>query len=232
MVATDIAARGIDVEGISHVINYDTPTFAEDYIHRIGRTGRASATGDAITFVSGQEQKYMKSIERFVGKSFELKRYPGYDYTKKASLGEKHPNSDLSRERNDNKQYRKNRHKAYGQSRHYGKQNSKYENTESSGEGIKRQKQEKFSGKPQGEFRHDRSFSKGQSGFNPKNGRNNDKRGRVHSAEISHNVNKQMEHPPVHTSGDTDWRSLVAAMDKDSGSFRKKIKKLFIRDKM
>ena len=56
MVATDIAARGIDVEGISHVVNFDTPTFAEDYIHRIGRTGRASATGDAITFVPTQEQ--------------------------------------------------------------------------------------------------------------------------------------------------------------------------------
>ena len=52
MVATDIAARGIDVEGISHVINFDVPEYAEDYIHRIGRTGRATATGDAITFVS------------------------------------------------------------------------------------------------------------------------------------------------------------------------------------
>ena len=58
MVATDIAARGIDVDGISHVINYDVPRYAEDYIHRIGRTGRAELTGDAITFVAADEQRY------------------------------------------------------------------------------------------------------------------------------------------------------------------------------
>lgn len=83
LVATDIAARGIDVEGISHVINFDTPAFAEDYIHRIGRTGRATLSGDAITFVSNQERKYLKSIEYFVGRKYELKRYPGFDHTKK-----------------------------------------------------------------------------------------------------------------------------------------------------
>jgi ATP-dependent RNA helicase RhlE len=82
LVATDIAARGIDVEGISHVINYDTPAFAEDYIHRVGRTGRATLSGDAITFVSGQERKYLKSIEFFVGRRYELKRYPGFDYAR------------------------------------------------------------------------------------------------------------------------------------------------------
>ncbi len=90
LVATDIAARGIDVEGISHVVNYDTPTFAEDYIHRIGRTGRASLKGDALTFVSREEQKHLKKIEHFVEKRYELKRYPSFDYTKKpeASAGE------------------------------------------------------------------------------------------------------------------------------------------------
>jgi ATP-dependent RNA helicase RhlE len=83
LVATDIAARGIDVEGISHVINFDTPAFAEDYVHRIGRTGRASLSGDAITFVSNQERKYLKGIEYFVGKKYELKKYPGFDYAKR-----------------------------------------------------------------------------------------------------------------------------------------------------
>jgi ATP-dependent RNA helicase RhlE len=85
LVATDIAARGIDVEGISHVINYDTPAFAEDYLHRIGRTGRATATGDAITFVSGQERKYFKNIEYFVGKKYELKPYAGFHYVRNAA---------------------------------------------------------------------------------------------------------------------------------------------------
>ena len=80
LVATDIAARGIDVEGISHVINFDTPTFAEDYIHRIGRTGRATATGDAFTFVSPDEEKYMREIEKFIGKRLERKRHPTFNY--------------------------------------------------------------------------------------------------------------------------------------------------------
>jgi ATP-dependent RNA helicase RhlE len=80
MVATDIAARGIDVEGISHVINFDVPTFAEDYIHRIGRTGRATATGDAITFVCREEEKYLRQIERFIGRKFEMEKCPDFNY--------------------------------------------------------------------------------------------------------------------------------------------------------
>jgi len=77
LVATDLAARGIDVDGISHVVNYDTPVFSEDYIHRIGRTGRAEATGIAFTFVSNDEEKYFKRIEYLTNKRFELKEYPG-----------------------------------------------------------------------------------------------------------------------------------------------------------
>jgi ATP-dependent RNA helicase RhlE len=82
LVATDVAARGIDVEGISHVVNYDIPHFPEDYIHRIGRTGRASATGDAITFVGGEETKHLNNLERFTGKRYEVLKYPGFDYSK------------------------------------------------------------------------------------------------------------------------------------------------------
>ncbi len=72
MVATDIAARGINILGISHVVNYDVPAYAEDYIHRIGRTGRAAATGDAVTFVCPDEMKYLRKIESFIGKKFTL----------------------------------------------------------------------------------------------------------------------------------------------------------------
>ena len=78
LVATDIAARGIDVTGISHVINYDIPHYAEDYIHRIGRTGRAGANGDAITFVGREDQLHLKRIEQFVGKKFPVQKYPGF----------------------------------------------------------------------------------------------------------------------------------------------------------
>jgi ATP-dependent RNA helicase RhlE len=85
LVATDIAARGIDVEGISHVINFDTPVYAEDYIHRIGRTGRASAIGDAITFVSDKERDPHRRIERFIGKRDVLRGYPDFDPKKSAA---------------------------------------------------------------------------------------------------------------------------------------------------
>ena len=78
MVATDIAARGIDVEGISHVINFDVPSFAEDYIHRIGRTGRANTTGDAITFVSHEEQKHFRQIEKFIGRKLAMEKCPAF----------------------------------------------------------------------------------------------------------------------------------------------------------
>lgn len=77
LVATDIAARGIDVTGISHVVNFDVPQYAEDYIHRIGRTGRAGCVGDAITLVSPDERQYMKRIEEFVGRRYTLTQYPG-----------------------------------------------------------------------------------------------------------------------------------------------------------
>jgi superfamily II DNA/RNA helicase len=77
LVATDIAARGIDVTGISHVINYDTPGMAEDYIHRIGRTGRAAAEGDAITFVSNAEFPALRKIENFVGRRYTLMQEDG-----------------------------------------------------------------------------------------------------------------------------------------------------------
>lgn len=96
LVATDIAARGIDVEGISHVVNFDTPTFAEDYIHRIGRTGRATSKGDALTFVSRSEGEYLRKIEYFVGKRFELKKYPGFDDTKRRTP-EAHPSAEVRR---------------------------------------------------------------------------------------------------------------------------------------
>jgi len=81
MVATDIAARGIDVQGISHVINFDVPAFPEDYIHRIGRTGRATATGDAITFVCSDEQEYLRKIEKFIDRRFDREKCPGFAYS-------------------------------------------------------------------------------------------------------------------------------------------------------
>jgi ATP-dependent RNA helicase RhlE len=80
MVATDIAARGIDVAGISHVINYDVPEKPEDYVHRIGRTGRAQAVGDAFTLVTPENAGDVRDIERFIGQKIPELRLEGFEY--------------------------------------------------------------------------------------------------------------------------------------------------------
>jgi len=80
LVATDIAARGIDVEALGHVVNFDVPTAAEDYIHRVGRTARAEATGDAFTLVAPEEEGEIRSIERALGKRLPRVTVPDFDY--------------------------------------------------------------------------------------------------------------------------------------------------------
>jgi ATP-dependent RNA helicase RhlE len=80
LVATDIAQRGLDVTGISHVINYDVPQQPEDYVHRIGRTGRAAASGDAFTFMSPDEISMVRTIERVIGQQIPRISVPGFDF--------------------------------------------------------------------------------------------------------------------------------------------------------
>ena len=88
LVATDIAARGIDVDGISHVVNYDFPMHSEDYVHRIGRTGRAHAVGDAISFVTPEDQGQLRSLERFIGRGIVRKKAEEFDYDAPGPPGE------------------------------------------------------------------------------------------------------------------------------------------------
>src|SRR5262245_16872363 len=85
LVATDIAARGIDVEALSHVVNFDVPNVPDDYIHRVGRTARAEATGDAFTFVAPEEEGELRAIERAIGKQLPRVTLPGFDYAKRAA---------------------------------------------------------------------------------------------------------------------------------------------------
>jgi ATP-dependent RNA helicase RhlE len=80
LVATDIASRGIDVEALPHVINFDVPGQPEDYIHRVGRTARASSTGDALTFAAPEEKRELAAIERAVGRRIPRRRIDGFDY--------------------------------------------------------------------------------------------------------------------------------------------------------
>jgi len=83
LVATDIAARGIDVEALSHVVNFDVPNVPDDYIHRVGRTARAEMTGDAITFVAPEEESDLRAIERAIGKRLPRVTVPDFDYRQK-----------------------------------------------------------------------------------------------------------------------------------------------------
>jgi ATP-dependent RNA helicase RhlE len=80
MVATDIAARGLDVESISHVINYDMPDTADAYIHRIGRTGRAQRTGDAFTLVTPDDNDMIRTLERIMGQPIKRETLEGFNY--------------------------------------------------------------------------------------------------------------------------------------------------------
>jgi ATP-dependent RNA helicase RhlE len=84
LVATDIVARGIDVEALEHVVNFDVPAAPEDYIHRVGRTARAEAIGDAITFVSPEEEGDLRAIERAIGRAIPRVTVPDFDYRQRA----------------------------------------------------------------------------------------------------------------------------------------------------
>jgi superfamily II DNA/RNA helicase len=81
LVATDIAARGIDVSTVSHVINYDIPDTVEAYTHRIGRTGRAAKEGEAFTFVTDEDHSEVRAIERVLGRKIEQSQLGDFDYT-------------------------------------------------------------------------------------------------------------------------------------------------------
>ncbi|MDR3405502.1 MAG: DEAD/DEAH box helicase [Chthoniobacter sp.] len=88
MVATDIAARGLDIAGVSHVVNYDVPQHPEDYVHRIGRTGRALQVGDAVTIFTAEEIDHVRSIERFIGTKIQRVKLENFNYLYTALFNE------------------------------------------------------------------------------------------------------------------------------------------------
>jgi superfamily II DNA/RNA helicase len=98
LVATDVAARGIDVHGISHVINYDLPKFAEDYVHRIGRTGRANNTGIAISFASNMDRHILRKIEQFTGNRMEPAVIEGFEPKRAMRMNDTGTRGDIRRD--------------------------------------------------------------------------------------------------------------------------------------
>lgn len=85
LVATDVASRGLDIEGVTHVINFDFPEQNDDYIHRIGRTGRAGETGEAITFLTPQDEQAKQKLERHIGRTLKVKKIEKFDYNSSTS---------------------------------------------------------------------------------------------------------------------------------------------------
>ena len=123
LVATDLAARGIDVEDITHVINVDMPATVDDYTHRIGRTGRAAKTGDAFTFITHEDDATVRAIERLMGFKIERRRIEGFDYTSKPAApaahghGSPHPHSSPARKPGGKPGGHPGGHRSFGSSR-------------------------------------------------------------------------------------------------------------------
>jgi ATP-dependent RNA helicase RhlE len=124
LVATDVAARGIDVHGITHVINFDIPKCTEDYVHRIGRTARAKAKGDAVTFVCPDDLKTLRDIERGLGNSIERAEWEGSFEVPAATLAATDRNGNRPRAggRNPRSRRRGRNKPANGASRNHGRQ--------------------------------------------------------------------------------------------------------------
>ncbi len=132
LIATDIAARGIDVEGISHVVNYDLPNIPESYVHRIGRTARAGAEGVAISFCDGEERSFLRSIEKLIGMTI-----PASGQAMPETSAPKHGQRNGQRHRSNNngapsrsgpshKQGRNNRRPQHGKSQSQGERKERY----------------------------------------------------------------------------------------------------------
>lgn len=240
LIATDIAARGIDVEGISHVINYDTPPAPEDYVHRIGRTGRAAAIGDAITFVSEAERGSARRIGQTIGKPVDLKKYTGFDYNTPLPRHEKHsgpaaPPASGHRRRTESRPHpagdRRQPERAHSDRRngeHPERKHTARPHGISNEHPDRRSAHPSASSKPGGrEGRPSASHgrpgdrtNRGPKGFKPRGQRT--ETGRPSRKENSGS------HEPRKVYTKSDWTNLLTSTEKDEKkSFRKKLKRFF-----
>src|SRR5262249_49729965 len=91
LVATDVAARGLDIEELPHVVNFDLPHVPEDYVHRIGRTGRAGSTGEALSLVSGEDRPLLGAIEKLIGRKIDVRQADGFQYARRGGSAPQPP---------------------------------------------------------------------------------------------------------------------------------------------
>jgi ATP-dependent RNA helicase RhlE len=178
LVATDIAARGIDVAGISHVVNYDIPDTASNYIHRIGRTGRAEKQGDAMTFICDEDMQEVREIERRLGKPVPRKTHASFNYAASDPVGRDHrpnPNRDRGSSR---PQYGKPR---TGQSRHQdgNRQERSTENSRSSRPPFRAPENSRPSRPPYREQERTNRFDKSRTEEKPRSFRPDARKGLV-----------------------------------------------------
>ena len=129
LVATDIAARGIDIDELSHVINYDLPDVAETYVHRIGRIGRAGASGVAITFCDEEEKAMFRSIEKVIGKSIPVLAEEEYEIIQPVVQPVQKKSNNQGNKNNKNRNYRGYRGNNRGSNKPKGKSNNRKENS-------------------------------------------------------------------------------------------------------
>jgi ATP-dependent RNA helicase RhlE len=103
LVATDVASRGLDIDQLPHVVNFELPNLPEDYVHRIGRTGRAGNEGRAVSLVCGDEYPFLKDIERLLNQTLIKEVIPGYEPTSKSQAGADQPKPQRSNQRRSNR---------------------------------------------------------------------------------------------------------------------------------
>ena len=116
LVATDIAARGLDIEALPHVVNFDLPHVAEDYVHRIGRTGRAGAEGEAVSLVSNEERPLMAAIERMMNRKVESRVIAGFEPGTPSQL----PRDEEPRRQHQPRQHQRPQQRRPGQEQRHG----------------------------------------------------------------------------------------------------------------
>jgi ATP-dependent RNA helicase RhlE len=163
LVATDIAARGLDIELLPHVVNYELPNVPEDYVHRIGRTGRAGSSGVAASLVSGEEDGFLRDIERLIGQRIERVAVPGFERGSAPSAAEKHVRDSTVERRPHSRNRRKGGQPQAAGQRNKGRQRAGGRDGQRSGEERQNRNRRGGSGEPRAAVKSQLAHGKAQA---------------------------------------------------------------------